>query len=220
MALGYLRVSTEEQVESGAGLEGQKIGIEDRAAKQNLYIPDDGWFIDDGVSGSVPPAEREALGECLQRMAQGPAAVLLFMRVDRLARSARDLLNLADQCQQDGWSMATVDGAVDLTTPQGIALFQMQAIFAELERNLIKARTREALAALKARGVRLGRPSVLPPEVTARIVGERVGGEKTWREIADGLNADLVPTAHGGIQWWPATARKVALGQDAVKLGA
>jgi DNA invertase Pin-like site-specific DNA recombinase len=220
MALGYLRVSTEEQVESGAGLEGQKIGVEERAARQNLYIPDDGWFIDDGVSGSVPPMEREALGACLQRMEQGPASVLLYMRVDRLARSARDLLNLADQCQQEGWSMATVDGDVDLTTPQGIALFQMQAVFAEMERNLIKARTREALAALKARGVRLGRPSVLPVEVTAKILGERVGGDKTWRQIADLLNTEGVPTAHGGRQWWPATVRKVALGQDALTITA
>jgi DNA invertase Pin-like site-specific DNA recombinase len=220
MALGYLRVSTEEQVESGAGLEAQRAGIEERAARQKLYIPDDGWFVDDGVSGSIAPADREALSTCLQRMQQGPSSVLLYMRVDRLARSAKDLLNLAAQCQEEGWSMATADGDVDLTTPAGIALFQMQAVFAEMERNLIKARTREALAALKARGVRLGRPSVLPPEVVARILGERVGGEKTWASIAAGLNADQVPTAHGGRCWWPATARKVALGQDALKLTA
>jgi DNA invertase Pin-like site-specific DNA recombinase len=220
MALGYLRVSTEEQSESGAGLEAQRAGIEERAAKQNLYIPDDGWFVDDGVSGSIPPMKREALSACLQNMETGPASVLLYMRVDRLARSAKDLLNLADQCQQEGWSMATADGDVDLTTPQGIALFQMQAIFAELERNLIKARTREALAALKARGVRLGRPSVLPVEVVARILGERSAGDKSWAAIADLLNAEGIPTAHGGVRWWPATVRKVALGQDAMKLTA
>lgn len=220
MALGYLRVSTDEQVASGAGLEGQRAGIEARAALQGLYIPDDGWYVDDGVSGSIPPEEREEFDKCLQRLQQGPASVLLFMRVDRLARSAKDLLLLADRCENEHWSLAAADNSVDLTTPHGIAMFGVAAIFAQLERDLIKARTREALAALKARGVRLGRPSVLPHEVVARIVGERIGGEKTWAEIAAALNADRVPTAHGGARWWPATARKVALGQDAMKLTA
>jgi DNA invertase Pin-like site-specific DNA recombinase len=212
-------VSTEEQVASGAGLEGQQAGITAYAALRQLTISDDGWYVDDGVSGATPPGEREKLSAALQRLQQGPESVLLFMRVDRASRSVKDLLELRDTSEQEGWTLAAADGSVDLTTPHGRTMFTMQGAFAELERDLIKARTREALAALKARGVRLGRPSVLPLEVVARVVGERVAG-RPWAAIADGLNADQVPTAHGGVKWWPATARKVAMGQAAVKLTA
>lgn len=218
MALGYLRVSTDEQVASGAGLDGQKLSIEARAAMQGLHIPENGWFVDDGVSGTIPPEEREQLAKALQAMQQGPASVLLFMRVDRLARMVRDLLDMRDRAEDEGWSLAAADNSVDLTTPHGRTLFTMQGAFAELERDLIAARTREALAALKARGVRLGRPSTLPLDVVARILGERSAGDKPWAAIAEGLNADGIPTAHGGVRWWPATVRKVASGQDAVKL--
>lgn len=219
MALGYLRVSTEEQVVSGAGLDGQRFAIETRAAMQGLYIPEDGWYVDDGVSGTTPPEEREELSKALQALKQGPAAVFLFMRVDRLARKVRDLIDMRDRAEKEGWTLAAADNSVDLTTPHGRTLFTMQGAFAELERDLIAARTREALAALRAQGVRLGRPSVLPMDIVARIIGERVGG-KSWSVIAEGLNADGIPTAHGGVRWWPATVRKVAQGQDAMTITA
>lgn len=61
----------------------------------------------------------------------------------------------------------------------------------------------------KAHGVRLGRPTVLAAEVVTRIVKERASG-RSLQAIADGLNADGVPTAHGGSQWWPSTVAKVA----------
>jgi DNA invertase Pin-like site-specific DNA recombinase len=220
MALGYLRVSTDEQVASGAGLDGQRLSIENRAAMQGLHIPEDGWYVDDGVSGTTPPEEREELSKALQALQQGPASVFLFMRVDRLARKVRDLIDMRDRAETEGWTLAAADGSVDLTTPHGRTLFTMQGAFAELERDLIAARTREALAALRAQGVRLGRPSVLPLEVVARILAERSAGDKSWAAIAELLNAEGVPTAHGGVRWWPATVRKVALGQDAMKLTA
>jgi DNA invertase Pin-like site-specific DNA recombinase len=94
---------------------------------------------------------------------------------------------------------------------------QVLAVFAELERKLIGQRTRDALAVKRAQGVRLGRPSVLPPSVVARIVAEHRGGA-SWSAIARGLNADGVATAQGGAKWYPATVRTVAMGQDAAKL--
>lgn len=71
---------------------------------------------------------------------------------------------------------------------------------AQFERRLIGQRTREALAAKKAAGVRLGRPAVLPREVVERIVRERRDGASI-RAIAAGLTADQVPTARGGLAW-------------------
>jgi len=113
------------------------------------------------------------------------------------------------------------------------------SILAELEREQIGARTREALAARRAAGVRLGRPSVLPTEIVARIVSERQDGATLWG-IANGLTADGVHTAkerheltkgtspeeaattlatsRATAVWKAASVRKVLLSQDAAAL--
>ncbi|OKI14234.1 recombinase family protein [Streptomyces sp. CB03911] len=213
-AVAYLRVSTEEQVASGAGLDGQRTAIEAYAALRGWTIT--AWFADDGVSGTVAPSEREQLSAALQALTDGRASTLLFHRPDRLARKAADLLDLRDQAEREGWTIVSSDGSVDLASPAGRMMFTVLGGVAEMERDLISARTREALAAKKAAGVRLGAPSVLPAEVVERIVTEVEAG-RGWTAIAAGLNADGVPTARGGVKWWPATVRKVAGGQDAAK---
>ncbi|MGI9609398.1 MAG: recombinase family protein, partial [Acidimicrobiia bacterium] len=72
----------------------------------------------------------------------------------------------------------------------------------------ISERTKEALAEARAGGVRLGRPRAVPDEVVARIHSERDKGN-TLAGIAAGLNADDIPTAHGGAQWHHSTIRAV-----------
>ena len=79
---------------------------------------------------------------------------------------------------------------------------------AELERGLISDRTKAALAVHKAQGVRLGRPTTVPPSVVARIAAERAAGA-TWAAIADGLNADGTPTGQGGSKWFPNTVARI-----------
>ena len=85
----------------------------------------------------------------------------------------------------------------------------MMSAVANWERQRISERTKEALAAVRARGVVLGRPRVLDDKIVKRIRFERAGGA-TLRAIAESLNADDVPTAHGGKQWWASTVRAVA----------
>jgi DNA invertase Pin-like site-specific DNA recombinase len=82
------------------------------------------------------------------------------------------------------------------------------ASVAQWERRIIGERTREALAARKASGVRIGRPPTLPKEVVGRIRRERSRG-RTLAAIADRLNEDGVATAQGGKRWYPATVRAV-----------
>jgi DNA invertase Pin-like site-specific DNA recombinase len=82
------------------------------------------------------------------------------------------------------------------------------ATFAQFERRLIGQRTKEALAEKRRRGVKLGRRPELPQKVARRIKRERSRGD-SLRSIAAGLNADRVPTAHGGKQWWAETIRGV-----------
>ncbi len=84
------------------------------------------------------------------------------------------------------------------------------ATFAQFERRLIGQRTREALAIKRSEGVRLGRPPKLDPEVRKRIHAERAE-HRSLAAIAAALNADNIPTAHGGARWHPSTVRAVLL---------
>lgn len=108
-----------------------------------------------------------------------------------------------------------------MTTIHGRAMSTVMAAFAELERDLIRARTREGMAAKRASGVRLGRPVTLPQAVRERIAAERASGA-TLAAIAASLNGDKVATARGGSQWHPSTVAAVlrSLDNDAVAAAA
>jgi DNA invertase Pin-like site-specific DNA recombinase len=80
------------------------------------------------------------------------------------------------------------------------------ATFVRFERRSISERTRVALARKRAQGVRLGRPPSMSAYALERIRRERAAG-KSLAAIAEGLNADRIPTAQGGRRWYPATIR-------------
>ena len=82
----------------------------------------------------------------------------------------------------------------------------MPVVFAELERDIIRRRTREALAVCRDQGVVLGRPRSTPGDVAARVVRERTE-RKTAYAIARDLNNDAVPTAQGGAPAWKESTR-------------
>src|SRR5437764_3419001 len=128
--------------------------------------------------------------------------------LDRLSRSMMDFTSLMNRAQRNGFALVALDCAVDTTTPAGEAMANVLATFAQFERRLIGQRTREALAQKKAQGVRLGRPPKLPAAVRTRIRRRRRAG-KSLAAIADELNRDQVPTAHGGARWHPSTVRAV-----------
>lgn len=212
-AVAYLRVSTAEQVESGAGLDAQRATVEAEAARRGWTLVE--VFVDEGISGKS--LDRPGLADALAAVETGTAAALIVAKLDRLSRSVHDAAGLLDRAGRAGWSLVAADLGVDTSTPAGEAMANVMATFGQLERRMIGARTRDALAAKQAAGVRLGRPSALPETVVRRIVGEHAAG-RGWSAIARGLNADGVPTAQGGARWYPASVRKVALGQDAAAL--
>ncbi len=119
-----------------------------------------------------------------------------------------DFASIMAAAQKQGWGMIALDCAVDTTTPAGEAMANVLATFAQFERRLISQRTKDALAAKKAQGVRLGRPRQLPDLVVERVVAEREAG-KTLAAIVDGLNTDAIPTAQGGQRWYPSTVAAV-----------
>jgi DNA invertase Pin-like site-specific DNA recombinase len=204
----YLRVSTAEQTDSGAGLGAQRAAILAEVERRGWQEEDVEWIEDAGFSATN--TKRPGLAQALDLLARGEAAVLMVSRVDRLSRSVLDFAGVMQRAQKEGWALVALDSPADLTTPQGGLMANVMIAFAEFERLLIGQRTKEALAVKKAQGVRLGRPPAIPMAVVHRIVAERRSG-RSWPAIAEGLNADDVPTAHGGAAWWPATVRKIAL---------
>jgi DNA invertase Pin-like site-specific DNA recombinase len=86
---------------------------------------------------------------------------------------------------------------LDMTTPMGSAMAGVASVFGELERRLISQRTRDALAAKRADGVRLGRPRVVDADARARIVELRAAGG-SWRDVATTMADEGWPTGHGG----------------------
>ena len=205
---GYLRVSTAEQARSGYGLDAQRAAISAEAERRGWAVE---WVEDNGESGSVPPEARPALGPVLDQLERGD--VLVAAKLDRLGRTAFDVLGLAQDAEAAGWSLVVLDLGLDTTTPVGRFSLTMLAAVAELERGLIRQRTREALASAQRRGVRVGRPPETPPEVVARITTARDQGE-TLQAIADALTADGVPTTRGGARWHPSTVRAVLRSAD------
>lgn len=202
-AIGYLRVSTAEQVASGLGLAEQRSQLVAEAARRGWELD---LVVDDGCSAK--DLRRPGITAALDDLAAGRADVLVVAKLDRLSRSLLDFAGLMARAQTEGWSLVALDLGVDLSTPAGQLMASVLASFAEYERQLIGARTRDALGQLKARGVRLGGPRVLDSGVEARIVAERATG-RSLTAIAAGLDADGVPTARGGARWYPSTVRAV-----------
>lgn len=210
-AIGYTRVSTGDQVESGAGLDAQRSALEAEAARQGFALE---IVTDAGLSGK--DMRRPALIDALDRLDRGDADVLVAAKLDRVSRSVRDFAGLLERAQKRGWRIVLLDLG-DTSTPAGEMTANVIASAAQYERRLIGQRTREGLAAKRAQGVRLGRPSVLSAEVVERIVRQH-GAGASMRAIGASLEADGVPTARGGTTWHASAVRAVLAGQDAAKL--
>jgi DNA invertase Pin-like site-specific DNA recombinase len=203
--LGYVRVSTNEQADGGAGLAAQRDAIISECHRRGWHLVE---IIED-AGYSAKDMRRPGVQEALRALAARDASALVVGKLDRLSRSMIDFTALMAKAQKQGWALVALDCAVDTTTPAGEAMANMLATFAQFERRLISQRTREALAVKKAQGVRIGRPPTLPRNVARRITRERRAG-KSYGAIADALNRGHVPTAQGGRRWYPATVRAVA----------
>jgi DNA invertase Pin-like site-specific DNA recombinase len=205
--IGYLRVSTAEQADSGLGLDAQRAAIAAECSRRGWML--DAVYEDAGASGKALGG-RPQLAAALERLDRGDAGTLVVAKLDRLTRSVRDAADLLDRSARRGWSLIALDLGVDTTSPAGEAMAHVVAVFAQLERRLIGQRTKDALAVRRSQGVRLGRPRSLPEAIVERIVAEHDQGG-SWSAIARGLDADGVPTAQGGRRWYPATVRAVCL---------
>jgi len=189
-AIAYLRVSTDRQ---DNGIDAQRAAILRWAEYRQHEVV--AWLEDPDVSGTRPLAKRKAGAVALAMLANGEADMLAVAKLDRLSRSVHDFSGILDLGRREGWGVAALDLDVDTATTNGKMLAHMLVLLAEWERDTISDRTKAGLAAVRAKGVQLGRPSRQDPAVIRRIRAERRKPKPTpyWKIAAD-LNAAQIPT--------------------------
>ena len=201
-AIGYIRVSTQEQAQSGLGLEAQAVAIRAEATRR-------GWDLeiiaDEGESGSK--VDRPGLLIAKDKLARGEVQALIVAKQDRLMRSSLGWAQIVSQSKDQKWSLICLDLNLDTASPMGECMGSILAAVAQFELEQIRKRTKDALAVKKAQGYRLGRPATMPDETRARINALRNSGV-TLQGVADTLNAEGIPTARGGSKWYASTVQK------------
>lgn len=160
MIIGYARVSTD-----GQSLEAQEVLLKASGAER---------IFAEKISGAI--TDRKALAKATAAL--GPGDVLLVSRLDRLARSTRDLLNALDTISKAGAKFKSLaDTWADTTTPHGELMITILAGLATFERHLIRARTDEGRKRAQANGVRFGRPLKLSPFQIKEALARKANGE-------------------------------------------
>jgi DNA invertase Pin-like site-specific DNA recombinase len=156
-------------------------------------------ILDEGESGKS--LDRPGLRCALERIAAGEADALVAAKLDRISRSVGDFAALLEWFTQAGAFLVALDLGVDTSTPGGRPVSHVFASVAEWERDIIAARTRDGLVALRAKGGRVGRPAVAEQgKLAARIRRLRERGW-TYQRIAGRFSAEGVPTVRGGSEW-------------------
>ena len=193
-------MSSERQPERRAGRERQALAA---ACRKRGWQP-----LEPGDQAGLAAQERNRPGRerALRLLESGAANALVAAKRERLAQALLELAALLASAQRQGWALVALDCAGPPTTSAAEASPSVLAIFAHCERRSISERTKAALAAARAQGVRLGRPPQMSEYALERIRRERAAG-KSLAAIANGLNADRIPTAQGGRRWYPATVR-------------
>lgn len=205
-AIGYVRVSTADQDESGLGLAAQRAAIAGACASREWVLAE----VHEEVKSGGRADNRPVLQALVGGMGRGDA--LVVARLDRLTRSLLDWATLLEDARRRGWTLVVVEQGFDLGTPTGRAMAGMLAVFAQFERELIGERTREALAAKRATGWEPHRfPPRIPTEARARIA-ELAADGLSQRAIAARLNAERVPAL--GRRWHRSAVTRILAGSD------
>jgi len=141
--IGYARVSTEDQ----------SLSMQEAALRRGGVI--DRYINVEKVSASA--VKRPVL----ERIINGglrPGDILVVWKLDRLARSMSHMLEVAEKIRDAGASFRSLTEQIDTNTPGGVFMFHMLAAAAQLERDLIRERTREGVRIAKLNGTRFGQP--------------------------------------------------------------
>ena len=216
-AIGYTRCSTNEQADSGLGLEAQAERIRAYCTMRGLELPD--LITDAGVSGGKPLASRDGGQRLLTTIRERKADAVVMLKLDRMFRNAGDCLATVEKWEKAGVALHVVDlggNAIDTTSAAGRFMLVVLAGAAEMERNLTRERTRSAMAVKRGNGQRIGSvpygsdlaedgATLVPNDAEQAVIAEiRSWRSQGWtlERIADALTARGVPTKTGKSNRW------------------
>jgi len=216
-AIGYIRCSTHEQVDSGLGLDVQAQRIRAYLALKGMDLTD--IITDAGVSGGKPLAKREGGQRLLAAIQARKADAVVLLKLDRGFRNAVDCLATVEKWDRAGVALHVIDlggNAIDTTSAAGRFMLVVLAGAAEMERNLTRERTRSALGVKRANGQRIGTvpygfdladdgttliENPVEQATIADVKAMRSRGRKL-KQIAADLTARNVPTKTGkSVRW-------------------
>ncbi|WP_243338574.1 recombinase family protein [Anaeromyxobacter soli] len=222
-AVGYIRVSTDGQAEEGVSLEAQRAKLQAFAVASDLGLV----AIREDAGVSAKTLARPGLQAALADLREGRADALLVTKLDRLTRSVRDLGSLVEAYFAARFSLLSIADSVDTRTAGGRLVLHVLASVSQWEREAIGERTRDALAHLKAKGVRIGGEALgwrrttetdaegrrvwtpdLQEQATAQRIRELRDAGRSLRHICVVLVAEGRPTKRGG-RWQPQTVAQV-----------
>jgi len=221
-AIGYARVSTEEQVRHGISLDAQEERIRGYCLMAGLELTR--IVSEEGVSGAKVLANRPGGGELAAAVASGTVRHVVALKLDRLFRDAENALKQTAAWTKSGVELHLIDlggAAFSTSSPMGRFFLTVMAACAELERNLIKERTSTALQHKKHQKriygpvpygfERAGEQLEISQgegETVTQIQKWRSQG-KTLRWIAAKLNAAQIAPKRGGAKWYASTVQKI-----------
>lgn len=236
--IGYVRVSTDDQLRNGAqSLERVQPAELKRYAKQHRHTLVD-TLRDEGVSASVPLRKRTAGAVLLARLAAGEADGVLVLAHDRLFRDGVDALTVAAALKRRGQTILSIREPIDIATRHGWLVFGMQALLAEHERGADVDRATETTHSLRREGMAYGPVPFGCVRIDTVTAGGRVE-KKLYRDpaswltrerivcwarsghslhgIARDLKAIAVPSPSGGTRWHAGTIKNIVSSHDELK---
>ena len=220
-AISYIRVSSEEQADSGLGLEAQRQRIAAYCEMKGLRLAE--VFEDPGISAGKPLASRPAGSKLLAASKKGKAVVVVA-KLDRLFRSVADAANVIADFDKRGIQLVAIAESFDMTNPYGRAMAQMASVFAELERAMIRERTRSAMRVKRSRGERISGHAPFgwdigpggrlvknsgEQKIIARVLQLRAAG-LSYRGIATGLDGEGILPKRGR-RWIHTTVKSILM---------
>ena len=223
-AIGYARVSTDEQAREGVSLDAQQSRIRAYCEAKDLELVE--VLVDEGRSGK--DLKRPALQDLLERCGRGEVAHVIVWKLDRLTRRTRHLLSLVeDLFLARKIELHSVSESLDTSTPHGRFVLTLFGGLAQMERELIGERTRSAMAHLRVNGLPTSHAPLgfrrngsrhrmvpVPAELeTVRRILDRWRAGGSYAGIARELNQEGVASKRGG-RWHASTIRGIVQRRD------
>lgn len=207
-ALLYARVSTTMQVEDGVSLD-----VQERTLKQagEMYGFSESELVKEEGRSGKNVSGRPKLIDALKRLDAGDADALIVTRIDRLARSTKDFLDIVDRANKNNWRLILLDLNLDTSTYQGRFVVTIMSALAEMERGIIAERAKDIHKDRRERGVVWG-VDIGPKQVISPILREKVLVLRklgySYKNIADTLNRQGIETPRGK-SWYPSSVKNI-----------